>query len=159
MQATAQYTYIARVSNHIAQDIERGWSSWNYGKEGVTQSQVDAFLDADDQLEEYERDQDVIYISTYSYTASQLRRALECGDVDSLYEGYLVARDNQNGCGLACNILPVSSEKEAREYVQADGFRMEMGAGDFVDVYGGFVVAEFPYNHEGNLYIIAVPNA
>lgn len=149
------YTYIARVTAHINEDLARNWSAWNFGEGGIKatadkmESMVEAALESDDVLE----------ISYMPLMGSGLRRAWQNGEIRELYSGYWVLEDTENGwCGgIACNILPVSSEAEAIAYVNAPDFRMEMGAGDFVDCTEGQIVAELPYDAAKKLYIVAVP--
>ena len=83
--------YIARYSEHIDQDIQRNWSSWNFGQEGLsaTEDQIDAWKE-----EAIEKEQP-FYISGFELWGDDIRKA----DIRELHPGYWVLVDNTNGFG------------------------------------------------------------
>jgi len=83
--------YIARYSEHIDQDIQRNWSSWNFGQEGFEGTE-DELETAKDQAIENERS---FYISGFDLWGDDIRTA----DIRELYTGYWVLVDNTNGFG------------------------------------------------------------
>lgn len=122
-----QTLFVGRISKHINEDIKRGWSSWDFGNGGVSREKIDAFLE--------DENADTINISGWEYNQEQLQRALDCGDIDELYSGYWVARDNQNGFGLACCKIYADTVEQALEIIQAPDYYsgMDLMGGDFVD--------------------------
>jgi len=79
--------FVARYSNHIQEDIKRGWSSWNFGQEGIetTQDKLDEYIESC-----YETG-DGLSISGFDLFGHDLRNA----DIRELYEGYFVLVDDR----------------------------------------------------------------
>lgn len=150
-----EFVYAARVTAHLEQDLKRGWSSWNYGEDGVSRKAIDRFLAADEALEEWERDNDTLSISMFEYTASKLRAALENDEVRELYPGYWVAVDESHGGGLACNIIDAASHDEARAAFATH--RMELGEGDFINMDGATVIDSIEWTEGKTCYLLAIP--
>lgn len=83
--------YIARYSDHIAEDIKRNWSSWNFGQEGFEGAE-DELIAAKNQAIENERP---FYISGFELWGDDIKNA----DIRELYAGYWVLVDSTNGFG------------------------------------------------------------
>lgn len=86
--------YVARKSENIEADIQRNWSSWNFGQEGFegTKEEFDAFLAE-------ATDEDSIWISGFELYASDVKKT----QFGELYTNYWVAIDTQNARnGLSC---------------------------------------------------------
>lgn len=86
--------YIARFSEHINEDLNRGWSSWNFGEEGLNATE--------EQLQQYKEqcieNGNPLHISGFELWGEQIADA----DIRELYEGYWVLVDNENfGVGIS----------------------------------------------------------
>jgi hypothetical protein len=120
-----QPKFIGRFSNHIAQDIERGWSSWNFGQEGFkgTKKQLDAAR------ARAVKKGTAFCISMFEFYGSDIMSL----DIRELYEGYWVLVDNENGGsgeGIFGTILNASTTEEAIEAAKSadysgDGYRFD----------------------------------
>lgn len=123
--------FIARKSNHIESDIQRGWSSWNFGEEGLNMT-----------LEELEErisemgEEDVLYISGFDIYGWQIKD-YEFGE---LYPGYVVAIDHTNGYGLAGIKLEANTLEEA--IAEANGRSDYFGDGFFFNSESKLVYSE-----------------
>ena len=105
--------YIARYSDHIQDDINRKWSSWNFGQQG--------FEGTEDQLESDKKhalDTDSpFYISGFDLWGKDIKNA----DIRELYPNYWVLVDNVNGHGEGIFGRPLESDnlkdaiKEAKD--------------------------------------------
>jgi len=94
--------FIARYSNHIQDDIKRGWSSWNFGQDGLeaSEEQIEAWKqEAIDNNEPF-------YISGFELWGDDIENA----DIRELYPGYWVLVDNENGIGEGIFGAPLSAE-------------------------------------------------
>lgn len=112
--------FIARKSNHIESDIQRGWSSWNFGEEGLNISLDDLLTHVENMTEE-----DVLYISGFELYGAEAKNS-EFGE---LYPGYCVLIDRTNGSGLAGIKLSASTLDEA--IAEANGRSDYFGDGVF----------------------------
>ncbi len=100
--------YVARKSDNIQSDIERGWSSWNFGQEGLsaTEEQIDTWKE-----EAIENDQPFC-ISGFELWGDDITNA----DIRELYDGYWVLVDNVNAAnGISGIELDAESIEEAIE--------------------------------------------
>ena len=100
--------YVARKSDNIQSDIERGWSSWNFGQEGLsaTEEQIDTWKE-----EAIENDQPFC-ISGFELWGDDITNA----DIRELYDGYWVLVDNGNAAnGISGIELDAESIEEAIE--------------------------------------------
>jgi hypothetical protein len=81
------HMFIARKSNHIEADMQRNWSSWNFGQDGFkgTREELDAYLATC-------TDSRACFISGFEIYADAVK-GFEFGE---LYEGYWVAIDRVN---------------------------------------------------------------
>lgn len=108
--------FVARQSEHIQEDIQRNWSSWNFGKEGFEGSRLDLMEAIDKAIEK----RGVFYISGFDvwpeskdYSSDN---AIYVDDFEfrELYEGYWVAVDNINASGgLSCISLEADNLEDA----------------------------------------------
>lgn len=92
-------TYYVRFSDYINEDLERGWSSWNFGQDGIeaTEEVMDRYI------EEVKNGDGPIYISGFEIWADDLERC----EIKELYPGYWVLVDNVNANGgISGHILP-----------------------------------------------------
>jgi hypothetical protein len=97
--------YIARKSNHIEEDLKRGWSSWNFGEDGFegTWSELQDFLAS-------ATDTNSVQISGWEVWPGN-RRDFQFGE---LYPNYWVAIDNVNARGgLSAIELAATNEEDA----------------------------------------------
>ena len=86
--------YVARKAENIEADIERNWSSWNYGAEGFegTKEELNAFLAE-------ATDEDSIWISGLDLFADDVKKT----QFGQLWANYWVAIDTVNARnGLSC---------------------------------------------------------
>jgi hypothetical protein len=83
--------FIARLSNHIQEDIKRNWSSWNFGECGFrgTYDELQAAM------KEAIEDGSSFMISGFELFGDEIKNA----DIRELYDGYWVLVDNVNGNG------------------------------------------------------------
>jgi|SRR5690606_6568284 len=83
--------FIARLSNHIQEDIKRNWSSWNFGQCGFhgTYDELQAAM------KEAIEDGSSFMISGFELFGDEIKSA----DIRELYDGYWVLVDNVNGNG------------------------------------------------------------
>lgn len=100
--------YVARQSQHIQEDIQRNWSSWNFGKEGLTATET--------QIEDWKQqaiDNDQPFcISGFELWGDDITNA----DIRELYDGYWVLVDNVNAAnGISGIELDAESIEEAIE--------------------------------------------
>lgn len=137
--------FIVRKSDHIQEDLERNWSSWNYGLEGLNCSE--------EQLESWKQEaidnETPLYISGYELWGDDIANA----DIRELYENYWVLVDLTRGEGLSCNILECETLAEAVSIVTDKDFRIDLGEGDTVDCSNAKVVWS-----NDDTYIIEVYN-
>jgi len=124
--------FIVRQSSHINQDIQRNWSSWNFGQEGIfaTADQIEAWKE-----EAIETDQ-ALCISGFELWGNEIKESV----IRQLYPGYWVLVDTFHGAGLACNILSAQTIQQAIAQISAPGFSIEMGEGQTVDCSSARVV-------------------
>ena len=80
--------YIARKSENIQSDIERNWSSWNFGQEGLNATE--------EQIEDWKQqaidNEQPFCISGFELWGDEILNA----DIRELYTGYWVLVDNTN---------------------------------------------------------------
>jgi len=87
--------FIARKSNYILEDIQRNWSSWNFGQEGITAN----WEDIDNAMNNAIEFDTEFSISGFDLWGDDIKNA----DIRELYTGYWVLVDNVNtGGGLSC---------------------------------------------------------
>lgn len=115
-------TYIARQSNHIQDDIQRGWSSWNFGQEGLkcTEEELEAYKAAC-----IEGDKP-FYISGFELWGSEI----EAADIRELYAGYWVLVDDRfsgsiAGTDLKATTLEDAIKEAANAAYWGDGVRID----------------------------------
>jgi hypothetical protein len=96
--------FIARQSKHIQSDIQRNWSSWNFGQDGFigTREELDEFLElATDDLP--------VCVSMFEIYKCDIKK-YKFGE---LYENYWVVIDNENASeglsGILLNALDLDS--------------------------------------------------
>lgn len=97
--------FVARKSDHIAEDIKRNWSSWNFGQEGFegTREELDAFLAS-------ATDSRPVFVSGFEIYPDDVK-SFQFGE---LHTGYWVAIDNVNAKdGLSCLYLDADTLEEA----------------------------------------------
>lgn len=97
--------YIIRKSAHIQEDIQRNWSSWNFGEEGVKASSEDELITIlEKQIEVY----GCAFISGF-----QLTELDDC-EFGELYPGYWVMIDDRFTGGLAGTELKADNLEDAK---------------------------------------------
>lgn len=129
-------TYLVRTSEYIKEDLERGWSSYNFGEDGITGSLdtvdevIQKTLDADGVLMISETE---IYFVDYEVKAFKQRQdgkwehefALK-NDVGKeyrvreLYKDYWVYVDPEFEGSIAADRLPCDSLEEAIAIVEGE---------------------------------------
>lgn len=91
-------TYYVRYSNHIDEDLKRGWSSWNFGLEGFNGTEQE-LQDAINQI----TDTSPFWISGFDIYPD----FVEEYEIKELYPNYWVVVDNINAKnGLSGHELP-----------------------------------------------------
>lgn len=131
---------IARYSAHIQSDIQRNWSSWNFGKDGFegTREEFEAFIAS-------ATEEEPICISGFELYAYQVKRT----KFGELTPNYWVAIDNRGG--LSCDIIEgAETLEEALQMIEANpGLANGSGDGSFIDcseakvLYSEFDEGEF----------------
>lgn len=111
--------YVARKSNNIQSDIERNWSSWNFGQEGFEGTREELY-----ELLGTITDEKPVWISGFEIWAHD-KDSYEFGE---LYPNYWVAIDKINASeGLSCIDLSADTlenaikESESRTDYWGDG--------------------------------------
>lgn len=122
--------YIVRKSDHIISDLNRNWSSWNFGQDGLSVS-LDALEDYIDNMS----DDDILSISGFDLTKQECQES----SFGELYPGYVVLIDD-NQPGLCANLLNVSSLEEAIMLVSAEGFNVDLAVHESYDCSNAKVV-------------------
>lgn len=117
-----QIKYLARYSNHINEDLQRGWSSWNYGQDGLNCTEEE-LQDAINQVLNGELD--CIYCSGFDLYADDLKTT-EFGE---LYENYWVVKDKHFSSSLAAIVLHSTDltsaiEEASNAIYSGDGVRI-----------------------------------
>lgn len=90
--------YAIRKSAHIQQDIQRNWSSWNFGQEGIeaTEEQIETWK------QEAIENGNPFCISGFELYGDEIANSR----IEELYTGYWVLVDTRN-IGISCNIIDV----------------------------------------------------
>lgn len=134
--------FIARRSNHIKDDIERNWSSWNFG-EGGFNGTYNQLLN---KLNEAKQEQTSIFLSGFDLWVEKIKNnngdllVNDEFDIRQLYKNYWVIVDNVNarhglsGLYLKSNNL-VDAIKEANKRTDYFGQGDSFDANDATLVY------------------------
>lgn len=96
------YEYFVRYTNHIEEDLERGWSSWNFGSEGYEGTKEDLLNDIEKCKDTDGGDS--IYISGFdlwidkdTHVSSDIDTIyIKDNEIKELYDNYWVLVDNVN---------------------------------------------------------------
>lgn len=130
--------YIIRFSNHINEDMQRNWSSWNYGQEGLncTEEKLEAIK------ENAIANNEPIFISGFELWGDEIANS----DIRELYPNYWVLVDTTRGEGLSCSIIPNAETTEQAIAAFSNGFRPAMEEGETV------------YCGEGSQVVFTCPN-
>ena len=114
--------YIARKATNIQDDIKRGWSSWNFGEEGIKcdGQQLEIW-----KVEAVQNDT-AFFISGFELWGDDILTA----DIRELYKNYWVLVDNENGHGLAGVLLNSTNLDDAIKGIDTTDFS---GDGYFFD--------------------------
>lgn len=98
--------YLARYSKHINDDLTRGWSSWNFGQDGLscTREELDYAI-----CQVMNGELECIYCSGFDLYAEDLKTT-EFGE---LYENYWVVKDKNFTGSLAGIVLQSTDLKSA----------------------------------------------
>lgn len=96
--------YYIRQSEHIQEDLKRGWSSWNFGEDGFfgTEEELENYLDGC-------KGNTPAMISGFEIFEDQ-QSEFEFGE---LHPGYWVVKDQDFSDSLACNKMESSTLQEA----------------------------------------------
>lgn len=126
--------YIVRFSAHIQEDINRNWSSWNFGKEGVNANRESLLNLVNDAIE----NQDCFYASGFEVWPTSViekddeivvKQGSQKFILRELYNDYWVVVDDRGGiCFLEEEF---QSLEEAIAY--AEGGRHDFSEGVFYD--------------------------
>ena len=128
--------FFARFTNNIDADLERNWSSWNYGQQGFEGSREE-LVDAINGCLESEQ---AFWISGFLLEGRELSDALRNGRIRELYAGYWVLVDDREGDGISTIWLSAgnleSAITEARSAdLYCDGYTMDVANWQPVVVY------------------------
>jgi hypothetical protein len=137
-----QTMFIARQSNHIQEDLKRGWSSWNFGLEGFegTEQELKQYLNS-------ATDEQPVYISALEIYASAVKKH----QYGELYPNYWVVKDKAFNSSLAVNIIPAKTKEEAIQFIKANGSWFCGGDGDPVDTSAAKLVWS-----DGDIHILEI---
>jgi len=113
--------FFARMSYHIYEDLERGWSSWNFGQEGIEATKEEM----EELINECIEEEKPLFISGLELWGDDLKRQWDSGEIRQLYKNYWVVRDNTLW-GLAGRRLKAKNIREAineapKSYFAGDG--------------------------------------
>lgn len=104
-----------RVSEHIEEDMERGWSSWNFGLEGFSGSKDDLLIE----IQSIAEHGGEFWLSGFNIWIDESTKMddsfgvvfVDDYEIRELYENYWVAVDRVNAVyGLSAHELPESLE-------------------------------------------------
>ena len=134
--------YIVRQTNHIESDIERNWSSWNFGQDGIecTEEELNAGI-----TECLENEQP-LSISGFELWNDELRNA----DIRELYEGYWVLVDTRQSGLSACELDSDNLEGAINEVSTTD---IDFGSEEMFDCSNAKVVWS---NEDNDLHILEI---
>lgn len=135
-------TFVARQSKHIHDDINRNWSSWNFGQDG--------FEGTEDEFKEFlasATDDYPIQLSMVELRPDEIRRS----KFGQLYPNYWVLIDDRGG--LSCNIIPANTEAEAIDFMEKNGAGFCGGDGNFVDCCEAKIIWS-----DGDIHILEIPD-
>jgi hypothetical protein len=102
--------FYIRQSQHIQDDIKRGWSSWNFGQDGIAASEEE-FEKA---LETCIEQQMPLPISGFEIWPDEF----ETSAFGQLYPGYWVLIDQNQG--LCCSSFEAENEQDAISKINAN---------------------------------------
>lgn len=103
--------FIARKSSHIQEDLQRGWSSWNFGQDGLFASAEQIEIWKNECIESGMP----FSISGFDfYEESEIRNA----DIRELYSGYWVLVDDRFSGSIAGTLLNASTIEEAKAEIK-----------------------------------------
>lgn len=137
----------ARYSSYIASDLQRGWSSWNFGQDGFegTYDELVAYLGmATEDMP--------ISISMFEFYEGQVPSVDNFGE---LYPGYWVMIDKRGG--LSVDILPdsIQTVEAALDFLKANpGFANGSGDGDFIHTADAVCIYSEAPEGEHGLHLI-----
>lgn len=103
--------YYVRFSDHIEEDMKRGWSSWNFGQDGF-EGEKEELIDVINNYKESEGEFQISGFNVWideSTDVSSDYESVYVGDytLSQLYPNYWVAVDNVNAeNGLSAHVLP-----------------------------------------------------
>jgi hypothetical protein len=122
-------TYYLRFSDYIQEDLKRGWSSWNYGADGVwmTEEELEALYESSLSIinrDDSEMEEIALSISEFHLTHKSFVETYKRGLIRPLYwegqRGYFVVVDENYSNSLAVVELEVTSLQEAIEIVEKE---------------------------------------
>lgn len=119
--------FFARFTNHIDADLERNWSSWNYGQEGF-KGDREALVNAIESALVEERQ---FWISGFGLEGKELRDALRYDRIRELSPNYWVLVDDREGEGISTIWLNATNLESAIEEARSadlycDGYTMDV---------------------------------
>lgn len=131
--------FFARFTNNIDADLERNWSSWNYGQEGFSGTREE-LTDAINECIDNER---AFWISGFGLEGRELADALRNDRIRELYAGYWVLVDNREGEGistiwLSAGTLDAAIAEARNEDLYCDGYTMDVANWQPTVVYREF---------------------
>ncbi len=150
--------FYARFTNHISEDLQRNWSSWNFG-EGGFEGTKDALIEA---IQAAIENGVEIEISHFSYYPSrfQVRGAAVVIDAQTeireLYPKYWVVVGTENGTGISA--IELSSDSLENAIIEAATIGAWSGDGEcMVDATMVAAIHETDVVNSGcKLYILEV---
>lgn len=109
--------YYVRQSEHIQDDLKRGWSSWNFGQEGVLTSDFEAVV------EKVEHGENPLYISGMEIWPDAVRKMYDAGEFGELYPGYWVLKDTRV-YGVSAHPYTAENDEQAIQVAESKGYSM-----------------------------------
>jgi hypothetical protein len=133
--------YVARKSENIQADLKRGFSSWNFGQEGLhaCAEQIEIW-----KSECIESGMPFSISGFDFYDESEIRNA----DIRELYAGYWVLVDDRFDGSIAGTALKASNLEEAKMQIQTACY---FGDGISINIKESTLVYS-----EGDLHIFAI---
>ena len=135
--------YLVRYSAHIKEDIERGWSSWSFGADGLCGPLERLVEYLEEIIESGENALDVsgFTLPLYRFEIEDDEQFVRLyaersyvGKLGQLRPGYWVLVDETNGRGLACCDPVFDTEEEARQWIASlPACGPDMSTGTFVE--------------------------
>jgi hypothetical protein len=137
--------YYIRYSSHIQDDLNRGWSSWNFGEDGFNGSYEELEESKDKSL----NNNKPFYISGFELWDDDIKKA----DIRELYKDYWCLVDNTKTKGLAGHYIQekFTTLSNMLDFIKNKNHSYDgSGDGNFFDTeYAKIIYSDKPYSEYG----------